>query len=138
MLFRPLANFGLGSRCLVAPVQAALAVAGRYEEALACHQAAIERKSDDPELHSRLLADLARKPRTSDRDLAEAHDIWQANHGAAVAARALPADIDADPERPLRVAYLSAAFYANDLMQIFEPVLRAHRDGKHRQPVVPC
>ena len=105
----------------------ALAGAGRHDEALACHEAAIDQRPDDPALHSRLLADMVRRPGASARDLAEAQATWQARHGAAVAARPLPADLDRDPERPLRVAYISAAFYANDLIQIFEPVLRAHR-----------
>ncbi|MDH3918204.1 MAG: hypothetical protein OEU25_08475 [Rhodospirillales bacterium] len=105
----------------------ALSAAGRHDEAAACHQTAIERAPDQPGLHSRFLADLLRRPGAGASELARAHGHWQARHAAGVAPRPLPPDRDADPERRLRVAYLSGAFYGNDLMQLFEPVLKAHR-----------
>lgn len=105
----------------------ALSDAGRHDEAAICHQAAIDRAPDQPALHSRFLTDLLRRPGAGAAELAKAHGLWQARHAAGIAPRALPPELDADPERRLRVAYLSGAFYGNDLMQLFEPVLRAHR-----------
>ncbi len=105
-----------------------LSAAGRHDEAAACHRAAIEWAPDQAGLHSRFLADLLlRRPDTDAAELAKAHEDWQARHAAGIAPRPLPSGLDADPERRLRVAYLSGAFYANDLMQLFEPVLKAHR-----------
>jgi predicted O-linked N-acetylglucosamine transferase (SPINDLY family) len=108
----------------------ALSAAGRHDEATACHQAAIEQAPDQPGLHSRFLADLLRRPGAEAAELAKAHGGWQARHAAGITPRPLPPDGDADPERPLRVAYLSGAFYNNDLMRLFEPVLKAHRRGR--------
>lgn len=108
----------------------ALSLGGHHCDANACHRTAIERAPDEPALHSRLLVDLLRRPGVTARDLAEAHELWQARHAAAIAPRPLPDDLDRDPERPLRVAYLSGAFHGNDTMQLFEPVLKAHRPGQ--------
>ncbi len=105
----------------------ALSAAGRHDEAAACHQAAIERAPDQPGLHSRFLADLLGRPGTEAAELARAHGRWQTRHAAGIGPRPRPPGLDADPERRLRVAYLSGAFYANDLMRLFEPVLKAHR-----------
>jgi hypothetical protein len=108
----------------------ALSTAGRHDEAAACHRAAIDQAPGQPGLHSRFLADLLRRPDTGAAELAKAHGGWQARHTAGITPRPLPQDRDADPERPLRVAYLSDAFYNNDLMLLFEPVLKAHRRGR--------
>ena len=105
----------------------ALSAAGRHDEAAACHQAAVEGAPEQTGLHARLLADLLRRPGIEAAQLAHAHRQWQARHAEGIAPRPLPGAPDADPERPLRVAYLSGAFHMNDLMQLFEPVLKAHR-----------
>jgi predicted O-linked N-acetylglucosamine transferase (SPINDLY family) len=108
----------------------ALAAGGRHGDGLACHSAAIDEAPDDPALHSHLLADLLRAPEATAHDLAEAHGEWQRRHAAGVARTAPPAALDSDPERPLRVGYLSAAFHESDLMELFEPVLKAHRQNQ--------
>ncbi len=105
----------------------ALSAAGRHDEAATCHQAAVEQGPEQPGLHSRLLADLLRRPGIEAVQLADAHRQWQLRHAEVIDPRPLPGTHDADPERPLRVAYISGAFYMNDLMQLFEPVLKAHR-----------
>ncbi len=108
----------------------ALSAAGRHDEAAACHRAAIARAPDRPALESRLLSDLLRRPDIGADQLARAHERWQARLAAGIAPRPLPHGRDADPERRLRVAYLSGAFHGNDLMRLFEPVLKAHRSDR--------
>jgi predicted O-linked N-acetylglucosamine transferase (SPINDLY family) len=108
----------------------ALSAAGRHDEAAACHEAAIEQAPAQPNLHSRFLADLLARPDAEAALLAQAHRQWQDRHAAAIAPRPPSSAPDPDPERPLRVAYLSGAFYRGDRMQIFEPVLKAHRSGR--------
>ncbi len=108
----------------------ALSAAGRYDEAAVCHRAAIEGAPEQPGLHSRLLADLLRRPGIEAAQLAQAHQQWQARHAGGIVPRSPPAALDADPERPLRVAYLSGAFHMNDLMRLFEPVLKAHHGAR--------
>jgi predicted O-linked N-acetylglucosamine transferase (SPINDLY family) len=104
----------------------ALSAAGRHDEAAACHQAAIDGAPEQAGLHARLLTDLLRRPGIEAAQLALAHRQWQARHAEGIAPRPLSGAPNADPERRLRVAYLSGAFHMNDLMQIFEPVLKAH------------
>lgn len=108
----------------------ALSTAGRHDEAAACHQAAVDGAPEQPGLHARLLADLLRRPGVEAAQLADAHRQWQGRHAEGIAPRPLPSTRDPDPERPLRVAYLSGAFHTNDLMQLFEPVLKAHVGGR--------
>lgn len=105
----------------------ALAAGGRHEEGLACYRAAVEREPDEPRFHSRLLAALLRRPSLASRDLSEAHDEWQRRQATGIQPRDGFDGRDRDPNRPIRVAYLSGGFHASETMQIFEPVLRAHR-----------
>ncbi len=108
----------------------ALSAAGRHDEAAACHRAAVAQAPEQPGPHSRFLVDLLRRPGIEAVQLADAHRRWQLRHAEPIEPRPLPGTHDADPERPLRVAYLSGAFYMNDLMQLFEPVLKAHRGAR--------
>ena len=103
-----------------------LAAAGRHEEARACHGRALALAPGSARLHSRLLHDLARRPSIAAAEAAAAHRDWRARHAEAVEPRPLPADLDRDPERPLRIGYLSGAFVQGDEMRLFEPVFMAH------------
>ena len=104
-----------------------LAAGGRHDEGLACYRAAVERAPEEPRFHSRLLGALLRRPGLTARDLREAHREWQRRHSAAIEPRNGLEGRDRDPDRPIRVAYLSGRFHAGEIMEIFEPVLRAHR-----------
>ncbi len=105
----------------------ALRATGHGEEAEACHAAALSLSPDDPILHSAVVADLARRPDTDPRRIEAAHAAWRTRHAAAIPARVLEPASHQDPERPLRVAYLSGAFRQNDFTELFEAILRLHR-----------
>ncbi len=106
----------------------ALDLAGRHDEAEACHRSAIAGAPDDAGLHSRLLDHLARRP-TAAAVLAEAQQEWCGRH-AQLPPRPAPQRAPWGGERPLRVGYLCGSFRDNDLMRFFEPVLRSHDQTK--------
>ncbi len=105
----------------------ALRATGHSEEAGACHSMALSLSPDDPVLHSAVVAELTRRPGTEAGRIEAAHREWRSRHTVGITPRApAPADPQ-DLERPLRVAYLSGAFYQNDFIELFEPILRLHR-----------
>lgn len=107
----------------------ALAAAGRPDEAAACHGAAEALAPEDADLGSRRLATLAAYPATDGAGLDAAHADWARRHAAALRPHRPVAARDPDPDRPLRVGYLSGAFRRNDFTELFAPVLQGHRDG---------
>ncbi len=106
----------------------ALDLAGRHEEAEACHRGAVAGAPDDARLQSRLLDHLARRgaPATA---LAEAQSDWYRRH-AQLPPRPAPRRAPWGGQRPLRVGYLCGSFRDCDLMRFFEPVLRGHDKAK--------
>ncbi len=106
----------------------ALDLAGRHDEAEACHRSAIAGAPDDAQLYSRLLDHLARQPRAGTA-LAAAQREWCRRH-AQRPSRPAPHRAPWGGERPLRVGYLCGSFRDCDLMRFFEPVLRSHDVAK--------
>ncbi|MDJ0944118.1 MAG: CDC27 family protein [Kiloniellales bacterium] len=106
----------------------ALDLAGRHEEAEACHGSACAGAPDDARLHARLLDHLARRPAAA-ATLAEAQRDWYRRH-AQLEPRPAPRRAPWRDERPLRVGYLCGSFRDCDLMRFFEPVLRSHDTAK--------
>jgi len=103
-----------------------LSAAGQPAAASAAHRTAVDLAPARADLHSRWLADLSRDPETPTADLAAAHQAWQQRHSAGVEPRQPASEANTDPERPLRVAYLSGGFYDNDLTRMLKPILEAH------------
>lgn len=103
-----------------------LSAAGRVAEADACHRTAVDLAPERADLHSLWLADLARDPETPSAALTAAHREWQQRHAGGIEPWRPAAGADAEPERRLRVAYLSGGFYDNDLMRLLKPILEAH------------
>ena len=108
----------------------ALAALGRSAEAEACHAEALARAPDDARLHSRLLAETLRRPGTGAAEVRAAQSAWIKRHAKAIEPRALKPAAGRDPERPLRVGYVSSRFHHSDFAELFEPVLHAHRRGR--------
>lgn len=106
----------------------ALDLAGRHEEAEACHRSAVASVPDDARLHSRLLDHLARRP-TAGTALEDAQGEWCRRH-AQLSPHPAPQRPPWGGTRPLRVGYLCGSFRDCDLMRFFEPVLRSHDKAK--------
>ncbi|MBI3570209.1 MAG: tetratricopeptide repeat protein [Gammaproteobacteria bacterium] len=104
-----------------------LCAQGRIDEAIASHQRAVELVPHDVWTHSNLLLAMQYLPKVQPAIMLAAHRRWAALHDKG------PATSEwrnaRDPERPLRVGYISADFRAHSTSFFFEPLL-AHHDGK--------
>jgi predicted O-linked N-acetylglucosamine transferase (SPINDLY family) len=103
---------------------------GELDAAIACYRRAIELRPDLSALHSNLLLTLHYHPAYSPADLEREHRSWAARHVATLAAVRRPHDNDADPDRRLRVGYVSADFREHPVGRFILPVLRERNRGQ--------
>lgn len=108
----------------------ALAALGHTTEADTYHAEALRRAPDDAAMHSRILAEQVRRPGQPAERLAAAHADWNRQHAGTLRRREIEPNIPRDPERTLRVGYLSGGFHGSEFAELFEPVLHAHKLGK--------
>jgi predicted O-linked N-acetylglucosamine transferase (SPINDLY family) len=102
---------------------------GRIEEAVASYQQLLALKPDHARAHSNLLYALHYHPRYAPEDIFAAHLNWAKRHAEAVPT--LPAPIaDCNPERRLRIGYVSPDFRRHVVAAFIEPILSAH-DREH-------
>jgi protein O-GlcNAc transferase len=102
---------------------------GEVDAAIAAYRRALERDSRMPQLRSNLLFALAHRVDDPEALLAE-HLAWRALVGEDAAPPAPELRNDRDPERPLRVGYLSADFKGHAISMFVEPLLARH-DPRH-------
>lgn len=103
-----------------------LASQGRLDEAIALYREGLRRNPGDARTHSNLLLTLNYLCQGPARVFAE-HRRWEEMHGASTASQ--PFTNSADPERPLRIGYVSPDFRAHSVAFFIEPILAA-RDRK--------
>ena len=97
---------------------------GRLGEAAGCYRHALRVKPDYAAAHTNLLFCLTYDPGTPPAVLFEEHRLWGERFGAAPAPP--PHANDADPDRRLRIGYLSGDFRAHAVARFVEPVLARH------------
>jgi len=98
---------------------------GRVGEAIECYRQALVINPQDNDAHSCLLFSLNYHPGTTRAEVYDEHRRWDEQH----ARRLLPeiaVRTDPDPERRLRVGYVSADFRAHAVAKFVEPLLAAH------------
>ena len=108
---------------------------GRTEEAIADYERAVQLEPASSAMHSSLLAALHYSPATTPARLLAAHAEYDRRHCAPLRStwrehRNLP-----DPDRRLKVGYLSPDFRRNVVSHFLLPVLEAH---DHRQFEIHC
>jgi protein O-GlcNAc transferase len=81
------------------------------------------------EARSRLIMVLDALPDTTLARAQKERDLWWQHHGAPNYARRKPHLNNRDPERPLRVGYVSGDFQYHSAASVFERVLLKHSDG---------
>lgn len=102
----------------------ALTSQGKFDEALACYRESLRRFPRNHRARSNLLLTLNYLPDADPVDVRREHEDWSAAH--AVSAIAPRHDNSPDPERRLRVGYVSPDFRAHSVAFFIEPLLAGH------------
>jgi predicted O-linked N-acetylglucosamine transferase (SPINDLY family) len=100
---------------------------GRLDEAVACYRQVMEHDPDDSVAYSNLLVCLGYDPGVSPAALYEEHQRWGQRHGRPEGRFGLAPEHDRNPERVLRIGYMSPDLYHHAVASFLEPVL-AHHD----------
>ncbi len=80
---------------------------GQLDEALACYQQALRLKPDSAEFHSNLLLALHYRTGVTLKELADAHAAYERQHTARLRSSWRPHPNDCDPQRRLRLGFMS-------------------------------
>jgi predicted O-linked N-acetylglucosamine transferase (SPINDLY family) len=99
---------------------------GEIDAAIACYRRAVELRPDLSALHSNLLLALHYHPGCSPADLKREHAAWAERHVAPLAAGRRPHENGRDPERRLRVGYVSPDFREHAVARFVLPLFRQH------------
>ena len=99
---------------------------GELDAAIACYRRAIDIRPDLSQLHSNLLLTLHYHSGCSPADLLREHRAWAERHVAPLAAARRPHANAAEPERRLRIGYVSADFREHPVARFMLPLLREH------------
>ena len=105
---------------------------GRVEEALEHLERALTLKPDYVDAHSNLLFFRHYRAEPDPTAVLEAHRAWAARHAAGIAVR--PHSNSPDPERVLRIGYVSPDLRRHSVAFFVEPLLAAH-DRARVEPV---
>lgn len=98
----------------------------RLDEALAHYRKAIELSPDSTAFHSNLLYALHLDPTSDPKAVFDEHLRWAKRHADPLTAQAAPHTNDPDPNRKLRIGYVSPDFRDHVLVSCIEPVLGGH------------
>ncbi len=108
----------------------ALLEQGELEEAAYWHRRAAQADPETTFNHSNLLRDLQHMPSVSPRDLLQEHQTWWKQYGEKLAALTQPHRNSRDPERILRVGWVSPDFREHSVAMFLEPIFE-HHDRKN-------
>ncbi|OGI43131.1 MAG: hypothetical protein A2150_01965 [Candidatus Muproteobacteria bacterium RBG_16_64_11] len=98
---------------------------GELDEAIVCHQAANRLDPENPAFSNGLLSCLNYHPAWTPQAIYEEHRRWGETHGRTRAGLP-PAPNNREPERRLKVGYVSADFRQHSVAFFIEPVLAQH------------
>jgi protein O-GlcNAc transferase len=99
---------------------------GEIDAAIVCYRRAIELRPDLSALHSNLLLPLHYHPGYSPADLLREHRAWAERHVAPLAGARRPHENAPEPERRLRVGYVSPDFREHSVARFVLPLFREH------------
>jgi protein O-GlcNAc transferase len=98
---------------------------GRLDAASASYRTALRLQPDLVEAHSNLIIVLDLDPRADNAARFAERQRWDARHARPLAVRIAPHLNDPDPDRRLRIGYVSADFARHSAASIFWPVFLA-------------
>ena len=97
---------------------------GELDAAIRCYRRAIELRPDLSQLHSNLLLTLHYHPDYSPADLLREHLAWAQRHVAPLAAARRPHANSREPDRALRVGFVSPDFREHPVARFVLPLFR--------------
>jgi protein O-GlcNAc transferase len=124
MHFKEAARLAPGNASLWDNLGIALCCQGKYDEAAASHRRAMELDPRSARAHSNLLLTLHYLPAADPEELHREHVHWGEVHGA-VPKPGSYTNVR-DPDRRLRIGYVSADFRTHSVAYFIEPVIAAH------------
>ncbi len=101
---------------------------GHFTEALRTYERAVALDPRDAEIHTGLLYCLHHLPESGRARLAEEHARWAERHTFPLVRTRAFTNLP-DPERRLRIGYLSPDFREHAVMRLFKPLFEAHDRG---------
>jgi predicted O-linked N-acetylglucosamine transferase (SPINDLY family) len=104
----------------------ALVRLGLAEEAIACYRRAIALNPDFVDAHSNLVKTLHSHPAYDAKMIQQELTAWSARHAEPLRRLIQPHGNLCDPERRLRIGYVSAVFFQKSLGQSILPLLKHH------------
>jgi len=104
----------------------ALALQGRLDQAIQSYRKAIDRNPDSAAYQSQLLQTLHYHPGYDMATIYQEHLRWSHEHAEPLRRFIQPHDNDRDPDRPLRIGYVSADLRNHACAFCLEPLLAAH------------
>lgn len=98
---------------------------GKREEALFCLREAVQAAPDEPSLYSNYLFCMSHDEKASAEEVFAAHRAFGERFEAPLIAQWPEHDNDRDPERRLRLGFVSADLYAHAVASFIEPIWSA-------------
>ncbi|MEO5375133.1 MAG: tetratricopeptide repeat protein [Alphaproteobacteria bacterium] len=108
---------------------------GRFAEAVASLRRALDLRPDSPQSHSSLIFAMDLDPSATLAEQQAERRAWHERFGRPLAAGILPHRNDRNPDRRLRIGYVSADFRVHSAANIFRSIFRHH---DHEQVEVWC
>lgn len=102
---------------------------GRMDVALECFRKALEIDPGYLEARNRIIMILDALPETTPEKAARERAKWWAQHGADCYVHRRPALGDRDPNRPIRVGYVSADFQYHSAATVFHRIVTEHSEA---------
>jgi len=103
---------------------------GRVEEAIDAFRRVLSLRPDDMDVHSHLLFGLLHSPEATQQQVFAEHRAWAQRHAARFVSGSSEHRNSPEPERRLRIGYVSGDFRQHSVSQFFEPVLAQHDRGR--------
>lgn len=99
---------------------------GNLDAAIANYRRAVELNPGNARAHSSLLFNLLGDPNTDAAELFQAHRDWNTRHASSFSGDTEAFGNESDPDRSLRIGYVSADFREHPVGRLVLPILMAH------------
>jgi predicted O-linked N-acetylglucosamine transferase (SPINDLY family) len=103
---------------------------GRIEDALAAYDQALATRPDDPKTNSNRLFVLQYHPKFTAADILREARKWGQTYAEPLRIEMRPFALDLDPNRRLRIGYVSPDFREHSQSQFMNPLLSSHDHGQ--------